>query len=579
MGDSTSYSYAAGGQVLATTNPRGYVTSNCYYYEDTTGECAYGAPAAGGSADDLYSTTTPATGSDPSGELTDYTYYPGDQPDTTTTPAGTTTDTYDAAGDLTSVDYSSTASGYITPANVSYTYNLDGTRNTMTDATGTTTYGYDGAGDVTSQALTATATDLSTRPRLTAISAPVCSLRSLTQLTPARPILRSATPTTRPGAMASETDWEGDEVTFAHDGDGNETGQDNNVNGTYPDGTSSTTFSYDAADNAAGAASSYACTGGTETLSQSFSGTGGSVNPDGQLTHYSTSYAGSCTAGTAYQRGYSYDVAGRVVYQGTTAQGSNANNFAYDASGDPTTLSSHDSTGNFDSYSGSYDNDGQLTSQVPVSGSNGTTSGYTYDTLGDQTKAVSSTAANYSFNQAAQMTGVLTPSGSTATYLYNGNGLEAAVTTARGTAPQWLAASTVDSTRSVKATSCPTSSFCAAVDTSGYATIYNGTSWSTPSDIDGSHALESVSCTSSTFCKAVDNDGNVLTYTGTWSSASSIDSTRVIDSVSCPTSSFCAAVDNSGYVTTYNGSSWATAADKDGSHAIESVSCTSSSLL
>jgi RHS repeat-associated protein len=576
VGDSTSYAYAPAGQVLTTTNPRGYVTTDCYYYEDTTGECAYGAPAGGGSADDRYSTTTLSTASDPSGEMTDYTYYAGDEPDTTTTPAGTTADDYDASGDLTSVDYSSTASGYSAPANVSYTYNVDGTRNTMTDATGTTSYGYDGAGDVTSQILTATATDLSNATTSYGYfsTGAVASVAYPAYSGSSDPEVNYTYDAT--GAMASETDWEGDEVTFAHDGDGNETAQDNNVNGTYPDGTSSTTWSYDAADNAAGGASSYACTGGTETLSQSFSGSGGSINPDGQLTQYSTSYSGSCTAGTAYQRDYSYDLAGRVVYQGASSQGSNPNNFAYDPAGDPTTISSHDSSGNFDTYTGSYDNDGELTNQGPVSGSNGTTSGYTYDTLGDQTNAVSSTATNYSFNQAAQMTGVLTAAGSTATYLYNGYGLEAAATTTLGTTPKWSAPSTVDSTRSVKSVSCPSASFCAAVDTSGYATIYNGTSWSTPSDIDGSHALESVSCTSSTFCKAVDNDGNVLSYTGTWSSASSIDSTRVIDSVTCTTSSFCAAVDASGYATTYNGTSWATATDVDGSHALESVSCTSS---
>ena len=96
--------------------------------------------------------------------------------------------------------------------------------------------------------------------------------------------------------------------------------------------------------------------------------------------------------------------------------------------------------------------------------------------------------------------------------------------------------------------SCPTSSFCAAVDASGYVTTYNGTSWATASDVDGSHALESVSCTSSTSCVATDNDGDVLSYNGTaWSGALDIDSTRVIDGVSCATVNFCAAVDTSGY--------------------------------
>jgi hypothetical protein len=122
----------------------------------------------------------------------------------------------------------------------------------------------------------------------------------------------------------------------------------------------------------------------------------------------------------------------------------------------------------------------------------------------------------------------------------------------------------------INAISCPTTSFCAAVDNSGYITTYNGTSWATAADKDGSHALEAVSCTSSSYCVATDNDGNVLTYNGSsWSSATSEDSTRTVHGVSCPTTSFCAAVDTSGYATTYNGTSWSTPSDIDGSHALE----------
>ena len=61
------YTYAPAARCSPRPNPGGNVTTNCYYYEDGTGECAHGAPAGGGSADDLYSTTTPATGADPSG--------------------------------------------------------------------------------------------------------------------------------------------------------------------------------------------------------------------------------------------------------------------------------------------------------------------------------------------------------------------------------------------------------------------------------------------------------------------------------------------------------------------------------
>ena len=47
--------------VLTTTDPRGQITTDCYYYESATGECAQGAPARRRwRADDLYSSTTPS---------------------------------------------------------------------------------------------------------------------------------------------------------------------------------------------------------------------------------------------------------------------------------------------------------------------------------------------------------------------------------------------------------------------------------------------------------------------------------------------------------------------------------------
>ncbi len=368
VGDTTTYTYSPAGQVLTTTNPDGYATTNCYYYQDGTGQCAAGAPAGGGSGDDLYSTTTPATSADPSGEVSTYTYYPGDEADTTTTPAGVTTDGYDAMGDLTSVGYGGTASGYASPADVSYTYNSDGTRETMTDATGTTTYAYDANGDLTSEALVATSgTGLANKTTsygyyssgvLASVTYPAYSGSS----DPEVDYRYDAT-----GAMASETDWDGNEVSFAHDGDGNLTAQDNNVSSADPAGTSSTAFAYDAADQPAGAASTLAqsCSDSNETLAQEFSGTGGSTNPDGQLTGYSANYSGSCSGlGSAYQADYSYDPAGRVVYQGSAPQGSAADNFAYDAAGDPTTVSEHTSPGSLATYTQGFDPAGELTSQA-----------------------------------------------------------------------------------------------------------------------------------------------------------------------------------------------------------------------
>ena len=169
---------------------------------------------------------------------------------------------------------------------MSYTYNPDGTRHTMTDATGTTTYSYDANGDVPLKALVAAqGSGWPTPPPRTAtyttgVLASVTYPAYGTYPAPTVTYTYDAT-----GAMASETDWLGNKVTFAHDADGNPTDQDNDVYTANPAGTSSTAFSYDNADQNTQAASTLAQTcGGSETLTQAFSGPGGSRNPDGQLT-------------------------------------------------------------------------------------------------------------------------------------------------------------------------------------------------------------------------------------------------------------------------------------------------------
>jgi RHS repeat-associated protein len=142
----------------------------------------------------------------------------------------------------------------------------------------------------------------------------------------------------------------------------------------------------------------------------------------------------------------------------------------------------------------------------------------------------------------------------------------------------WSTPASVDGSNSLVAVSCASSSFCVAVDGKGNALTYNGSAWSSAKDIDGTNALAAVSCPSSSFCVTVDGRGNELTYNGSsWSSARSIDSTRTLKSVSCSSSSFCAAVDGSGYAVVYKGF-WATPVDIDGSNSLNAVSCSSSSF-
>ncbi len=100
--------------------------------------------------------------------------------------------------------------------------------------------------------------------------------------------------------------------------------------------------------------------------------------------------------------------------------------------------------------------------------------------------------------------------------------------------------------------SCASASFCMAVDASGAALSWNGSSWSQTSVIDnspnGPQQLSSVSCVSSSFCIAVDTSGNALNYPGgnLWSAPQLIDASAPLASVSCATTTFCVAVDTSG---------------------------------
>ena len=128
--------------------------------------------------------------------------------------------------------------------------------------------------------------------------------------------------------------------------------------------------------------------------------------------------------------------------------------------------------------------------------------------------------------------------------------------------------------------SCPSSSFCVAVDEAGNMVTFNGTSWSAPTSIDpGGGVMTSVSCSSASFCVAVDMDGNAVLFNGsTWSAPVSVNTAVYMVSVSCSSASFCVAA-GGGEVVTYNGTSWSDAITIDPiSNDISSVSCPSASF-
>jgi hypothetical protein len=155
----------------------------------------------------------------------------------------------------------------------------------------------------------------------------------------------------------------------------------------------------------------------------------------------------------------------------------------------------------------------------------------------------------------------------------------------------WSAPTQIDNSDSggyFSSVSCPSATFCTAVSDTGYALTYNGTSWSAPTHIDTNPVSPScsfscvavtpfsVSCPSATFCAAVDENGNALTYNGTSWSAPTDNSGGFLDSVSCPSATFCVAVDENGNALTYNGTSWSAPNHIDDGNA--SVSCPSASF-
>jgi hypothetical protein len=136
--------------------------------------------------------------------------------------------------------------------------------------------------------------------------------------------------------------------------------------------------------------------------------------------------------------------------------------------------------------------------------------------------------------------------------------------------------------------SCPTTTWCMAVSYLDGYTIYNGTSWSpmvmTPGGIG--HGLHAISCPSPTFCGAeVDNFGDLAFFHGgsSWSQPS-INNGIGIGQGSTPIScsgTFCMYVNNYGQSqTSNNGTALSTAANIPGqTNALSSsVSCTSSSF-
>ena len=135
--------------------------------------------------------------------------------------------------------------------------------------------------------------------------------------------------------------------------------------------------------------------------------------------------------------------------------------------------------------------------------------------------------------------------------------------------------------------SCPTASFCMGVGiedritgTSGFSVAYHGGAWAAPVIVEPpsssvSKQINAVSCPSSSFCMAVDANGSALEYAGGhWSAPVVVDPGGDLSAVSCLAASACTAVDSTNAVFTYDGAQWsAHSAQSNGSQGLVALSC------
>lgn len=412
LGHTTTASYDPDGDQLTATDADGNTTTTVYDSDDQPTTVTQPSGAAATTAyngDGTVKTTT-----DADGNTTSYTYNPQGQELSTTNPDGKTTsytrdrmgrtatqtlpdgqtltDSYDAAGELTGIDYSDS-----TP-DVSYGYDADGRRIQMSDGTGTSSYSYDVFGELTAETNGAGATTgyaYDADGNTTAIAYP-----------------GAGTAVTRTynsvEELAAVTDPAGNTTSFSYDADGGLTTT------TAPNGTT-VTVGYDGDEQP----SSSALAKGSTAL-----GTiGYTRDKNGNLTATTPSNGAPGTAQT-----YTYTADQQL--SGTTTASTTTGN-SYDPAGNPTALGS--TTQVFDAADQlCWSTSASVTSPTCASPATGATS-YTYNGNGQRTATTpaTGTATGYDYNAAGELTGVTGTA--TASYTYDGDGLRASKTVSGAT--------------------------------------------------------------------------------------------------------------------------------------------------
>ncbi|HET9061022.1 MAG TPA: DUF6531 domain-containing protein [Acidimicrobiales bacterium] len=439
----TTYTYDSSDRVLSVTGPTGATTA--YTYSGTNTVPSTITDADGHVTHQTVADNRVLSVTDADGVSESYTYNSLGEVLTDTTAAGTTTYTYDAAGNMTSkVDadgnkttYAYDAAGDLTSqtsptgATTTYTYDSDGNQLTQTSPDGGTTADtYDASGNLvsaTSPTGAKTTYTYDTYGNLVSETTPNGKVQPTGSFDPLGDQTSSQAPGQGPtsytfdanGRVTSQTDALGDKTTYSYDPMGQLLSSTDAAGHT-------TSYTYDGdgrvltTTNAAGGVTTDTYDPAGLLLSE--------VGPDGAKTAYAYTPGGRLASATdplGRTTTYAYDKAGRQVE--VTAPNGAVTKTTYDPDGNVVAVTSP--TGLVTKTA--YDGDGRV---VAVTAPNGGVTTTAYDGDGNVISTVGPTGATQSFgyNSADQMTSATAANGAVAKYSYDAGSNLVSVTAANG---------------------------------------------------------------------------------------------------------------------------------------------------